>query len=208
MGDVVKLTKRRPRPRRPHSDDTFEREKCLRIVSNKLGYALVKPWCAEERNIPSHGPYMLVRDGTGLKSIRSRKILCAKGACEMKRTPNEPPPLTNSEMDVAFRKGATDEEIAAAVRDLDFWSFIMRDPLGKVCALGKGTRADCIRSAFELSDKHAAEELPGDALEREDEIKCLNGPWRLVLWPPRLDRDPLCWLDCDLEDEDDDETHT
>jgi hypothetical protein len=58
------------------------------------------------------------------------------------------PPLTDSELDLAFSEGATDVEIEAKLRHLFFWSYIMRDSLGRVCAVGKGTRADCIRETF------------------------------------------------------------
>jgi hypothetical protein len=103
--------------------------------------------------------------------------------------PSEPPPLTDSEWDVAFRESATDEEIEAALRDLRFWSYILRDPFGKVCAAGRGTRADCIRYAFQLGDEHAIECF--SLLENErDETRALNGAWRLVIWPPKLDPDP------------------
>jgi hypothetical protein len=59
--------------------------------------------------------------------------------------PSHAPPLTESQMNVVFRQGATDEEIETTLRDLLFWSYILRDPFGKVCAAGRGTRADCIR---------------------------------------------------------------
>jgi hypothetical protein len=110
------------------------------------------------------------------------------------------PPLSDNDFAVAFREGATDEEIEAKLRDLFFWCYIMRNPLGKVCAAGRGTRADCIKSAFELADNHAAYDLPSETIDKsENEVLLLNGAWRLVLWPPRLDRDPPFWLDCDLD---------
>jgi hypothetical protein len=62
------------------------------------------------------------------------------------------PPLTDSELDLAFREGATDEEIEFKLRDLMRWSYIMRDPLGKVCAVGRGTRPECIENAFRIAD--------------------------------------------------------
>ena len=106
--------------------------------------------------------------------------------------PNQPPTLTDRERDVAFREGATDEEIEAALRDLCFWSYILRDPFGKVCTAGRGTRADCIRYAFQLGDEHAIDSF--STLEDEkDETRALNGAWRLVLWPPKLDADPPFW---------------
>jgi hypothetical protein len=70
---------------------------------------------------------------------------------------SEAPPLTDREFDVAFREGSTDEDIEAVLRHLVFWSYIMRDPFGKVCAVGRGTRAECIKNAFDLSDWHAIE---------------------------------------------------
>jgi hypothetical protein len=93
---------------------------------------------------------------------------------------------------VAFGEGATDEEIESVLRDPFFWSFILRNPFGKVCAVGRGTRADCIRDAFQLGDEHAIDCF-STMEDKQDEILALNGAWRLVLWPPRLDRDPLFW---------------
>jgi hypothetical protein len=105
----------------------------------------------------------------------------------------EPCPLiTDSDWEVVLRKGATDEEIEVTLRDLFFWSYIVRDPLGRVCAVGRGTRADCVRNAFVLADTFAADEL-ATVEDVQDEIRALNGPWRLVLWPPRLDADPPFW---------------
>jgi len=54
------------------------------------------------------------------------------------------PHLTDSEMELAFRNGATDEEIEGALRHLFFWSYIVRDPLGRVCATGRGARAEAL----------------------------------------------------------------
>jgi len=106
--------------------------------------------------------------------------------------PKHPPTLTTSEMNVVFRQGLTDEDIGAAIRDLFFWSYILRNPFGKVCAVGRGTRADCIHHAFQLGDEHAIDCF--SALEDEaDETRALNGPWRLVLWSPKFDTDPPLW---------------
>jgi hypothetical protein len=55
-------------------------------------------------------------------------------------------PLTDREFDAALREDATDEEIGTLLRDLVFWSYLMRDPFGKVCAVGRGTRADATRA--------------------------------------------------------------
>jgi hypothetical protein len=110
---------------------------------------------------------------------------------------SKPPPLTDSEFDTAFRKGATDDEIEAKLRDLLFWSYIMRDPFGVVCAAGKGTREDCIREAFDLADWHAIDWF--SVINNDvDENRAINGPWRLVLWPPWLDSNPRFWPDYDL----------
>jgi hypothetical protein len=105
---------------------------------------------------------------------------------------SEPPRLTRNELDIAFRKGATDDEIEAVLRNLVFWSHIVRNPFGKVCALGRGTRPDCILNAFKLADDHAIDCF--SVLEDpQDEARALNGAWRLVLWPPKLDPDPPFW---------------
>jgi hypothetical protein len=103
---------------------------------------------------------------------------------------SEPPRLTRNEH-IAFRERATDEEIEAVLRNLIFWSYIVRNPFGKVCALGRGTRADCILNAFNADD-HAIDRF--SVLEDpQDEALALNGAWRLVLWPPKLDPDPPFW---------------
>ena len=87
---------------------------------------------------------------------------------------------------------ATNEEIEVKLRHLIFWSYIMRDPFGKVCALGRGTREECIKNAFRLADEHAGEHF--SLLEDPaDEARALNGPWHFVLWPPKLDPDPRFW---------------
>jgi hypothetical protein len=97
-------------------------------------------------------------------------------------------PLTDSELDLAFREGATDGEIEAKLRHLFF---------GRVYAVGKGTRADCVREALRHADEYASESFP--LVEKpEDQYRCLNGAWRLVLWPPILDADPAFWPDYDL----------
>jgi hypothetical protein len=105
---------------------------------------------------------------------------------------SHPPLLTDEEMELSFREGATDEEIEVKLRHLIFWSYIVRDPFGKVCALGRGTRAECIENASRLADEHAIDHF--SLLEDPvDEARALNGPWRLVLWPPWLDADPPFW---------------
>ena len=104
----------------------------------------------------------------------------------------ECPPLTDSELDLAFRKGATDDDICAKLRDLFFWSYIVRNPLGRVCAVGRGSRADCIENAFNLADKHAIDAF-STIEDPVNEICALNGAWRLMLWPPKFDVDPRFW---------------
>jgi len=100
--------------------------------------------------------------------------------------------LTDGETEIAFREGATDEEIELKLRDLMLWSYIMRDPFGQVCAVGKGTRAECIENAFGIADEHAIHHF--SVLEDPaEEARALNGAWHLVLWPPRLDPDPRFW---------------
>ena len=101
-------------------------------------------------------------------------------------------PLTDSELDLAFRVGATDEEIEFKLRDLMRWSYIMRDPLGNVCAVGKGTRAECIENAFRIADEHAIDHF-STLEDQADEARVLNGAWRLVLWSPKFDPDPRFW---------------
>ena len=59
---------------------------------------------------------------------------------------SEAPPLTDREFNATFREGATDDDIEAVLRDLVFWSYIVRDPFGNVCAAGRGTRAECIET--------------------------------------------------------------
>jgi hypothetical protein len=110
-------------------------------------------------------------------------------------------PISDSEFHIVFREGATDDEIEANLRDLLFWSSMVRDPLGAVCAVGRGTRADCIKQAFRLADEHAIEWF--SLLENEmDQIRALNGAWRLVLWPPWLDSNPRFWSDSVMNEPD------
>jgi hypothetical protein len=99
------------------------------------------------------------------------------------------PPLSDSELDLAFREGATDEEIESKLRHLLCWSYMIRNSFGTVCAVGRGTRAECIENAFLLADEHAVDCF--SILEdQEEETRALNGAWRLVLWPPRFDPNP------------------
>jgi hypothetical protein len=105
---------------------------------------------------------------------------------------NRPPTLTDGELSLVLRPSATDDEIEPTMRDLYFWSYILRNPFGKVCAWGRGTRADCIRYAFQLGDEHAIDCF-STIEDEQDETRALNGAWRLILWPPKLDIDPPFW---------------
>src|SRR5262245_39880727 len=98
----------------------------------------------------------------------------------------------DAELRAAFREGASEEEIEAVLRHLFLWSYVMRDPFGRVCAVGRGTRAECVEHAFKLADAHAIEHfsLIEDSI---DETRALNCPWRLLLWPPKLDPNPPFW---------------
>jgi hypothetical protein len=102
------------------------------------------------------------------------------------------PPLNDTEFSAAFRDQATDEDIEAVLRHLIFWSYVMRDPFGRVCAVGRGTRSECIENAFRLADDYAIENF-SLIEDPQHETRALNGPWRLVLWPPKLDPDPPFW---------------
>jgi len=49
-----------------------------------------------------------------------------------------------------------------------------------------------MQNALVDADQYATESL--SQLEEEaHEIRALNGPWRIVLWPPRLGADPPFW---------------
>ena len=74
MSKVLKF--KRPRRRRNHEE---ERVKRLRIVASRLGYELVRPWCAAKRDIPGHGPYLLVPHHSGLNIDEVEQILASKG---------------------------------------------------------------------------------------------------------------------------------
>ena len=62
-------------PRRRRSNNYETQIKRLRILAARLGYALVLPWCAEQRGVPGHGPWVLVRHGTGLNLDEIEQIL-------------------------------------------------------------------------------------------------------------------------------------
>ena len=95
------------------------------------------------------------------------------------------PLLTDEEMEIAFREGATDEEIEVKLRDLMLWSYIMRDPFGRVLpsVRERGQSVSKMRSALPTSMRSITSPLLEDPAE---EARALNGPWRLVLWPPGL----------------------
>jgi hypothetical protein len=73
---------------------------------------------------------------------------------------------------------ATDEQWAAVLRDDFRWSYVIRSPLGGVCAYGRGTRNECVREGFKSADESAME-MPADCTTPELEHQALNGPWRL-----------------------------
>ena len=78
-------------------------------------------------------------------------------------TKRRQPTLSDADMDVAFREGATDEEIAATLRDPLFWAYIVRDPRGKVVCCGRGkTRTECESYAVKNAEARAAEMFFGD----------------------------------------------
>ena len=67
MEKVVKFRRRR--------NDICTREARLRLKAKKLGYELVRPWCAEQRNIPGHGPYLLVPHKSGFSLAEVEETL-------------------------------------------------------------------------------------------------------------------------------------
>jgi hypothetical protein len=83
------------------------------------------------------------------------------------------PTLSDAECDAVRREGATDDEIAIVLRDPDFWSYLVRDPEGRVTCYGRGkTRAECERWAVKNAEAYAAERWPP-----------LRGDWRFKIWP-------------------------
>jgi hypothetical protein len=88
------------------------------------------------------------------------------------------PILREADMDVAFREGAMDEEIEGTLRDPLFWSYIVRDPTGRVMACGRGTRAECETEAINSAEQVGVEMwIVGNWRWR--------GDWRFRIWPPK-----------------------
>jgi hypothetical protein len=90
-------------------------------------------------------------------------------------TKRRQPTLSDADMDAAFREDATDEEIAATLRDPVFWAYFVRDPRGEVVCCGKGkTRAECESWAVKNAEACAAEMFFGG----------WRGDWHFQIWPP------------------------
>jgi hypothetical protein len=87
------------------------------------------------------------------------------------------------------------------VRDDYKWSYIIRGPLGGVCAWGRGERDECVHYAIRNADDYAAMDLPAECETPEQEAQAISGPWVLVLWPPRFDQNPRAWIDLDEDDQ-------
>jgi hypothetical protein len=87
--------------------------------------------------------------------------------------------LTPSELEIIFRKGATDQEIEAAIRSPRYWSYVVRFPNGPVAAWGRGrSRQTCERNAVIGAETTAME------LCFEEDGSWALGRWRFLLWPP------------------------
>jgi hypothetical protein len=72
MGKVIKF-----RRRRRVREEVCASEGSLRRMAKKYGYELVRPWThpASDRNIPGHGPYILVPHHSGLSLAEVKEIL-------------------------------------------------------------------------------------------------------------------------------------
>ena len=74
---------------------------------------------------------------------------------------------------------ASDDDLAAAFRDPNKWSYVVRDPVGRIAVYGKAdTRIECEHWA--LSN---AEDYVIDSGMTYSELG-LDGNWHFVLWPP------------------------
>ena len=105
------------------------------------------------------------------------KLLIAQDEAESVIKSDEPEPMSDeehAEFNALMRPGATDAELETVMRDDFRWSYIARDPLGKVCAWGRGEREECIREFFKSADEHAACELVVDCGD-DSELKHLAG---------------------------------
>jgi hypothetical protein len=103
----------------------------------------------------------------------------------MKPTPDA---LTDAELDTGFRPCAIDEEIELCFVICASGPLHHARPVRERVRLGRGTRAECVEKAFELSDEDAIENYT--SLEDEqDKARAVYGAWGLTLWPP----DPIVW---------------
>lgn len=93
----------------------------------------------------------------------------------MRKPGNDDDALSDVVCDAVMLKGATNEEIAAALRHPRRWSYIVRDPNGRAACWGRGkTRAECERIAEENAAAYAFEMTGGS----------LQPGWRFLIWPP------------------------
>ena len=91
------------------------------------------------------------------------------------------PELTNADLEVVDREGATDEDIREQLCGPRWWSYIVRDR-GAVVCFGKGSLRECEREAVLNAEACAVESMP-DA-HAGDRWRWAVG-WRFTLWPPQ-----------------------
>lgn len=105
--------------------------------------------------------------------------------------PNQSTTWSNAEWNEMRR--ATDEQWEVAMRDDFTWGYIIRDPLGNVCAWGTAPGT----SVFVKGSRAPTTTAPKNWRRYEtpeQEALAITGPWRLVLWPPRFDGDPRSFI--------------
>jgi hypothetical protein len=97
------------------------------------------------------------------------------------------PSLNDNEWTVDFLESITDEEAQEQLRDPKRWSYIVRNPSGKVCAFGRGkTPRACERWAIKHAVRHAEEmwlfdePIFDNPRDNPWPLFC----WRFVIWPP------------------------
>ena len=74
---------------------------------------------------------------------------------------------------------ASDDDLAAAFRDPSKWSYVVRDPVGRIAVYGKAdTRVECEHRAVSNAKDYVIDS--GMTYLELD----LDGDWRFVLWPP------------------------
>jgi hypothetical protein len=83
---------------------------------------------------------------------------------------SEAPPLTDRELNAAFREGASDEDIEAVLRDLAFWSYVMRDHRAKAAGLYE----DRLRLIASISDAELTKAIEALFDEETRESACLT----------------------------------